>query len=94
MDKGSIWFMTCPFLVGWIGFLGPMVTCHVMKPVFVTGSDFDFDFGLIATYNYNYFLEQWFFKRVLSVKVSENILWVEIFYFTLLEINVEGAISK
>jgi hypothetical protein len=36
--------MTWPFLVGWIGFLGPMVTCHVMKQVFVTGSDFDFDF--------------------------------------------------
>jgi hypothetical protein len=51
-------------------------------------------FGLIATYNNHYFLEQWFFKRVLSVKVSENILWVEIFYFTLLEINVEGAILK
>ena len=36
--------MTWPFLVGWISFLGPMVTCHVMKQVFVTGSDFDFDF--------------------------------------------------
>lgn len=44
MDEGSIWFMTWPFLVSWIGFLGPMVTCHVMKQVFVTGSDFDFGF--------------------------------------------------